>query len=214
MTPSQRVAQKLGEAAEQNRKAANRALLPTLVGSAQERITNATGFSGKNSAYTLLLTLSWRLDYSAVATTDAQVAALEVQKVRVERTRASPKTPRSKPSGAWRQASPRAAPRARKRPRPVAQRSWRRSATPRAWRCSSTSRRRSTTLFWRPPPRFKPTPIWRLPAPRCGFPRACPSPTRGPAERPNFHESSPRLAGSVALRGALFGRALARRLQR
>jgi outer membrane protein TolC len=86
-TPSQRVAQKLGEAAEQNRKAANRALFPTLVGSAQERITNATGFSGKNSAYTLLLTLSWRLDYAAVATTDAQSAALEVQKVRVERTR-------------------------------------------------------------------------------------------------------------------------------
>ena len=86
-TPNQRVADKLGEAAEQNRKAASRALLPTLTGSAQERITNATGFSGKSSNYTLMLTLSWRLDYGTVATNDAQKAALEVQRVRVERTK-------------------------------------------------------------------------------------------------------------------------------
>jgi outer membrane protein len=86
-TPNQRVADKLGEAAEQNRKAASRALLPTLTGTAQERLTNATGFSGKTSTYTLLLTLSWRLDYSTIATSDAQSAALEVQRVRVERTK-------------------------------------------------------------------------------------------------------------------------------
>jgi len=86
-TPTQRVADRLGEAAEQNRKAASRALLPTLSGSAQERITNATGFSGKTSTYTLLLTLNWRLDYGTVATRDAQSAALEVQRVRVERTK-------------------------------------------------------------------------------------------------------------------------------
>jgi outer membrane protein TolC len=86
-TPSQRVAQRLGEAAEQNRKAANRALFPTLAGSAQERITNATGFSGRTSAYTLQLVLSWRLDYGTIASNDAQAAALDVQRVRVERTR-------------------------------------------------------------------------------------------------------------------------------
>jgi multidrug efflux system outer membrane protein len=85
--PAQRVAQKLGEAAEQNRKAASRALLPTLAGSAQERVTNATGFSAHNSAYTLQLILAWRLDYGTVATSDAQSAALEVQRVRVERTK-------------------------------------------------------------------------------------------------------------------------------
>lgn len=85
--PGQRVAQRLGEAAEQNRKAANRALFPTLAGSAQERITNATGFNGRNSAYTLQLVLSWRLDYGTVASNDAQSAALEVQRVKVERTR-------------------------------------------------------------------------------------------------------------------------------
>ena len=86
-TPVQRVSERLAEAAEQNRKAASRALLPTLTGSAQERITNATGFSGKTATYTLLLTLNWRLDYGTVATRDAQQAALEVQRVRVERTK-------------------------------------------------------------------------------------------------------------------------------
>lgn len=86
-TPSQRVAQRLGEAAEQNRKAANRALFPTLAGSAQERLTNATGFSGRTSAYTLQLVLSWKLDYGTIASNDAQIAALDVQRVKVERTR-------------------------------------------------------------------------------------------------------------------------------
>lgn len=86
-TPSERAAQKLGEAAEQNRKAASRALWPTLAGSAQERITNATGFGGRSDSYTLQLVLSWRLDYGTWASSDAQAAALEVQRVRVERTR-------------------------------------------------------------------------------------------------------------------------------
>jgi outer membrane protein TolC len=85
-TPTQRAAQKLNEAAEHNRKAANRALLPTLAASAQERFTNATGFSGHTSAYTLQLILAWRLDYSTWASSDAQSAALEVQRVQVERT--------------------------------------------------------------------------------------------------------------------------------
>lgn len=84
--PQQRVARKLGEAAEQSRKAADRALLPTLAASAQERFTNASGFSGRNASYTLQLVLSWRLDYGTLAARDAQSAALEVQRVRVERT--------------------------------------------------------------------------------------------------------------------------------
>ncbi|HYP89520.1 MAG TPA: TolC family protein, partial [Polyangiaceae bacterium] len=46
-----------------------------------------TGFSGKTSTYTLLLTLNWRLDYGTIATSNAQNAALEVQRVRVERTK-------------------------------------------------------------------------------------------------------------------------------
>lgn len=86
-TPAQRAQQKLGESAEQNRKAASRALLPTLSAVAQERFTNATGFTGRNSAYTLQLILAWKLDYGTYATTDAQSAALEVQRVRVERSK-------------------------------------------------------------------------------------------------------------------------------
>ena len=85
--PQERVQRKLAEAAEHNRKAANRALLPTLAGSAQERITNASGFGGRTATYTLQLVLSWRLDYATVAGRDAQSAALEVQRVRIERTR-------------------------------------------------------------------------------------------------------------------------------
>ncbi len=86
-TPAQRAQQKLGESAEQSRKAANRALLPTLTANAQERFTNATGFTGRNSAYTLQLILAWKLDYGTYATTDAQSAAFEVQRVRVERSK-------------------------------------------------------------------------------------------------------------------------------
>lgn len=85
-TPSQLAQSKLAEAAKQNDKAAKRALLPTLMGSAQERFTNATGFSGKNSVYTLQLILSWRLDYPTMAGADAQAAAFEVQRVRVARS--------------------------------------------------------------------------------------------------------------------------------
>ena len=86
-TPAVRVAQQQHEAVQQNRKAANRALLPTLTGSANERISNATGFSGRASSYQLQLILGWRLDYSLVATTNAQDAALDAQTVRLERSR-------------------------------------------------------------------------------------------------------------------------------
>jgi outer membrane protein TolC len=86
-TPAQRAQQKLNESAEQNRKAANRALLPTLSANAQERFTNATGFTGRTSAYTLQLILAWKLDYGTYAGTDSQSAALEVQRVRVERSK-------------------------------------------------------------------------------------------------------------------------------
>jgi len=86
-TPAQKAAQRLEEAATENRKAAKRAYLPTLSGSAEERISNATGFGGRHTNYTLRLNLVWRLDYGLVGTDNSQDAALELQKVRVERTR-------------------------------------------------------------------------------------------------------------------------------
>jgi outer membrane protein TolC len=85
-TPAVRAARHQQAAALENRKAAGQSLLPTLAGSAQERITNASGFGGRNSAYTLQLVLAWRLDYGLLATRDAQSAALDAQLVRVERT--------------------------------------------------------------------------------------------------------------------------------
>ncbi len=76
----------LREAAEQERKATGRSILPTLSASAQERLTNATGFGGRSSNYTLQLILSWRLDYSVLSAEPARAAALEAQQVRLERT--------------------------------------------------------------------------------------------------------------------------------
>lgn len=85
-TPQGKAASHLREAAEQNRKAASRAILPTLSGSAQERLSNATGFAGEASTYSLQLILAWRLDYGVRSGVEAQEAALEAQQVRLERT--------------------------------------------------------------------------------------------------------------------------------
>jgi outer membrane protein TolC len=86
-TPADRVQVELGHAASSAKKAAASALLPTLSASAQERISNATGFSGRTSAYTLQAVLAWRLDYGTYATAQAQASAADVQKVRAERSR-------------------------------------------------------------------------------------------------------------------------------
>lgn len=85
-SPAARVAGHLREASEQNAKAARRSLLPTLAGSAEQRLSNATGFAGRTSNYSLQLVLSWRLDYGTLAAGDAQQASLEAQRVRLERT--------------------------------------------------------------------------------------------------------------------------------
>ena len=85
-TPVVRAARHQTQAAVQNRKAAGRSLLPTLSGSGQERVTNATGFAGRNSSYTLQLVLGWRFDYGLLAGRDAQQSALEAQLVRLERS--------------------------------------------------------------------------------------------------------------------------------
>lgn len=86
-TPADRVQTHLGRAADSAKKAASYALLPTLSANAQERISNATGFSGRSSAYTLQAVLSLKLDYGTYATAEAQASAADVQKVRAERSR-------------------------------------------------------------------------------------------------------------------------------
>lgn len=86
-TPSDRVQASLSEAAAAGRRAARAALLPKLSVNGQERLTNATGFAGRSSIYTLQAVLSWRLDYSTYASAQAQAAAAELQDIRAERTR-------------------------------------------------------------------------------------------------------------------------------
>lgn len=84
--PAQRVASRAREAAEQTGKAARSSLLPTLSGNAQERISNATGFAGQASTYSVQVVLGWRLDYGLLAADRAQQASVEAQQVRLERT--------------------------------------------------------------------------------------------------------------------------------
>jgi len=86
-TPADRVQAALNRASESGKKAAAYALLPALSANGQERFTNAPGFSGHSSYYTVQAMLSWRLDYGTYATAQAQASALDAQRVRAERTR-------------------------------------------------------------------------------------------------------------------------------
>jgi outer membrane protein TolC len=86
-TPADRVQAELSKAATKAKKAAAYTLLPTLSANGQERFTNAAGFAGHSSYYTLQGMLSWRFDYGAYSTAQAQASALDAQQVRAERTR-------------------------------------------------------------------------------------------------------------------------------
>ena len=85
-TPSVRAASLEREAASKQATAAWTALLPVVTATANERITNATGFAGQNASWTLGLTASWRLDYGAVKQIGAQQAAESAATARSERT--------------------------------------------------------------------------------------------------------------------------------
>lgn len=85
--PSDRVQEELKLAAKSAKKAAQYALLPTLSANAQERISNATGFTGQVASYTLQGVLAWRLDYATYANAHAQKAAADVQRIQAERIR-------------------------------------------------------------------------------------------------------------------------------
>jgi outer membrane protein TolC len=86
-TPSDRVQAELARASTAGKKAAAYAVLPTLSAIGQERFTNATGFTGRTSSYTLQAVLSWKLDYAGYSTAEAQAVAADVQQVRAERAR-------------------------------------------------------------------------------------------------------------------------------
>ena len=86
-TPTERAVHRISEAAIDARKSAKAALIPTLTASAQERLTNATGFTGHNAIYTLQLIAAWRFDYATLKTASAQSAAGEAALVREARSR-------------------------------------------------------------------------------------------------------------------------------
>lgn len=85
--PSDKVQAKLQEAAVSGKRAAAYSLLPTLTANAQERLTNATAFTGRWNVYALQAVLSWRLDYSTYASAQSQSAAGQLAKVRAEKNR-------------------------------------------------------------------------------------------------------------------------------
>ncbi len=86
-TPADRVQAERREAADDGERAARATLLPTLGLVGQERLTNATGFAGRVSVYSVQAVLSWRLDYSSYASARAAAAATELEQIRTEQAR-------------------------------------------------------------------------------------------------------------------------------
>jgi outer membrane protein TolC len=84
-TPDVVSARAARRSAEKAADAAEASWLPTLSGSAQERFTNATAFSGRNSLYLLQLTLAWRLDATLPANVRAFHAVAAGSVARAER---------------------------------------------------------------------------------------------------------------------------------
>lgn len=86
-TPSDKLQAKLVEVNDAAKRAADYALLPVISANASERLTNATGFSGRAAQYQLQAVLTWRLDYGTYANTKVQDQVVEVQRVRTEKAR-------------------------------------------------------------------------------------------------------------------------------
>ncbi|MBM4359054.1 MAG: TolC family protein [Deltaproteobacteria bacterium] len=86
-TPVVRAAEHDVTAAEKSRSAAWAALFPTLGASATERLTNATGFAGRNALYNVQLTATFNLDYATVAQARAAETGAALARSRAERAR-------------------------------------------------------------------------------------------------------------------------------
>lgn len=73
--------------ADKSRSAAWAAFAPTLSASANERVTNATGFANRNTLLTLQVAATWSLDYTTLAQARASSTAASLANVRAERAR-------------------------------------------------------------------------------------------------------------------------------
>jgi outer membrane protein TolC len=74
-------------AAEKTRDAAWAAFAPTVSAAVNERVTNATGFAGRNGLFNLQVTASWTLDYTTLTQARASDSAAALAKVRAERAK-------------------------------------------------------------------------------------------------------------------------------
>ncbi len=77
------------EAAERSRSAARAAWLPTLSAQGQEHLTNAGGFTGRHSIYTVQGVVTWKLDFGLAPNVAAQTAAVGAARAREDKARRS-----------------------------------------------------------------------------------------------------------------------------
>ncbi len=63
------------------------AFAPTIVGQAQEHVSNVTGFTGKNQSYALSLTANWTLDFTSFFTARDAEASWELAQAHEDRAR-------------------------------------------------------------------------------------------------------------------------------
>jgi outer membrane protein TolC len=85
--PSLQAAVEQTRAAELGHHAATYALIPTLSGSINEHLTNATSFVGQPAYYTATFVLGWRLDFSTLENFKVQAQAEEIARLGEERVR-------------------------------------------------------------------------------------------------------------------------------
>jgi outer membrane protein len=85
--PERRMSEAERRLAEASRDAAKLTFAPVLSAQAQERLTNATGFTGRVGTYALSATLTFRFDFGQIAQLDAAKAAQEGAVARAEGTR-------------------------------------------------------------------------------------------------------------------------------
>ena len=75
------------DAAEQSRTATKAAWLPTVNAQAQERFTNAGGFTGRHMYYTLTANATWRVDFGLGPNVAAQTEAVAAARAREDKAR-------------------------------------------------------------------------------------------------------------------------------
>jgi outer membrane protein TolC len=85
-SPGNRAVEHLRNAGRQALSASTATFIPTLAAVGQERVSNATGFAGRSTNYSIQLILAWRFDYGMLAADRANEASIQVREVQLERT--------------------------------------------------------------------------------------------------------------------------------